>query len=381
MGRGVDKPKAYILYSRLFELDGSGMTVGGIQTYLLNLAKIFEEKKYDTVIIQQANNDFVTEYNGLTIKGFKIKSNHIGKGLFSRIHSVLSSEDIVVWGTDAISCKTNHKRTIGIQHGIAFDYYPLEEKKRRIALSLGFGKLVKYLQRYKARLYFKNSTYKVCVDYNFLNWYRTFCLPGQDKNIWTIPNFAERSTFKSREININDIRIVFARRFQRKRGIEIFIQASKILLEKHKNISICFAGEGPYEDLITKELSEHIEKITITKYASEDSLKFHSQFNIAVIPTLGSEGTSLSLLEAMSSGLAVIATNVGGMTNIILDKFNGLMISPAAEDIVNSLEDLIIHPDLIQKLGENAKISVDDSFSLHLWKEKWLNVINHVEKF
>ncbi|WP_420491566.1 glycosyltransferase [Neobacillus drentensis] len=53
---------------------------------------------------------------------------------------------------------------------------------------------------------------------------------------------------------------------------------------------------------------------------------------------LGSEGTSLSLLEAMAAKCAEIATNVGGMTNIILDNYNGLIINPDESELYLALE-------------------------------------------
>ena len=50
--------------------------------------------------------------------------------------------------------------------------------------------------------------------------------------------------------------------------------------------------------------------------------------DIVLIPTKAAEGTSLSCLEAMASGRAVIAGCVGGLSDLIVDGYNGLLLRP-----------------------------------------------------
>ncbi|MGR4357642.1 glycosyltransferase [Escherichia coli] len=83
---------------------------------------------------------------------------------------------------------------------------------------------------------------------------------------------------------------------------------------------------GPEQYLVDELKKEYPNSVYQTSYKSEDSIHFHQQYDIAIVPSIGSEGTSLSLLEAMSAKCLVIATDIGGMTNIILDGFNGRMI-------------------------------------------------------
>lgn len=54
-------------------------------------------------------------------------------------------------------------------------------------------------------------------------------------------------------------------------------------------------------------------------------------------------GTSLSLFEAMVARCAIVCTNVGGTTNIVLDGFNGFMVRPVADEIREAIEELIIN--------------------------------------
>ena len=299
------------------------------------------------------------------------------KRLYQRIKKELTEIDILIWGLDRNAVKVEHERTISIQHGIPFDYYPEEEKTRKKMLDLGLGLTFKMVQRYMARKCFERSKYKVCVDYNFWNWYRTFCLPKDEKNIFVIPNFTEIGEVGTKGNYSGKIRIVFARRFVRMRGIEVFIDVMK---HYGNNKDICFtcAGEGPYLKII-EELASKQDNIEITKYSPENSLKFHSQFDIAIVPTIASEGTSLSLLEAMAAGNAVIATCVGGMTNIILDGYNGLFVRPgSADEIIKAIDKLIKDRRYLNYLAENAYNTVNSSFSFEKWRERWGVLLNKI---
>ena len=115
-------------------------------------------------------------------------------------------------------------------------------------------------------------------------------------------------------------------------------------------------------------------------YSPEESLTIHQCHDIAVVPTCGSEGTSLSLLEAMAAGCAVIASNVGGMTNIILDGYNGLMISPDVDELAMALLRLIDDIALRTRIAQKGRETVIESFSFEKWKTKWLQLIEEISK-
>ena len=78
----------------------------------------------------------------------------------------------------------------------------------------------------------------------------------------------------------------------------------------------------------------------------------------------------------MSAHCAVICTNIGGMTNIVLDGFNGLMVSPNQDDLFKALCLLIENHELRKLISENGYNTVCASFSLKKWQEKWTDVLN-----
>ena len=81
-------------------------------------------------------------------------------------------------------------------------------------------------------------------------------------------------------------------------------------------------------------------------------------------------------MEAMAAGCATICTNVGGMTNIVIDQYNGLMVSPEASSLYEALVDLITDENKRKQIANNAKEIVEKAFSYDLWEKRWIEIIN-----
>lgn len=369
--------KVFIIYSKFLTRDGSSVTIGGIQTYIKMLSEVVTELNMVPIIYQYADKPFEINYNNITVKGIYVKDSwsqsRKKKELFNSCKKQYNSEkDIIIFATDSMVVKNNLKRVIGIQHGISWDI--LETKKQSNLKNMLFiYKRATHALKIINRM--KYLSILVAVDYNFLNWYRTQ-VSNPNVDIKVIPNCTTVSNFEKRKSN--NINIIFARRFFEYRGTKLFAKAIQKVLMNFDNVYVTFAGSGPDEKYL-KQTFEGNSKVNFITYNSEDSLKLHKNYQIAVVPTIGSEGTSLSLLEAMSAKCAVIATNVGGMSNIILDNFNGLLINPTENELYNAIEKLVLNEKLRNKLSENAFMTVSQAFSKELWKRKWIEVLSEIK--
>lgn len=370
--------KSYIIFQHIYDYDGERKLIGGIETYLQALAQVLIDNDIQPIVIQQGNKQFEKEDNGLLVRAYPVTSKKCSEELYKFIENEIKDEDLLIWGLDRDSIRTKHSRTISIQHGIPFDYYPIENQRRKAYIKWHLGEAFKWYQRLMAKKTFENAKYKVCVDYNFWNWYRTFCLPGEEENIFVIPNYAVVLPNYNRTFNVQEpLRVVFARRFVRMRGIEVYMDVVNHF-KNDSQVEFTFAGEGPYMPQI-EVLAKQQKNVKITKYNSGEAVKFHLKYDVAIVPSIASEGTSLSLLEAMSAGNAVIATCVGGMTNIVLDGYNGLFVRPNnSEDIISSIHALIENRELLRMLSVNAHETVAKAFSYENWKDKWSRVISIV---
>ena len=211
----------------------------------------------------------------------------------------------------------------------------------------------------------------ICVDYNFLNWYRTQ-VNYVAAYTQVIPNYTRVAS--RQEKPMDDIHIIFARRLFEYRGTRVFTAAVKRILDEYKQVTVTIAGSGPDEEWMREQLSGY-GTVEFIYYESQDSLRIHQDKHIAVVPTIGSEGTSLSLLEAMAAGCAVVCTNIGGMTNIVIDGYNGLMVSPDEESIYRAIKKLVDDEQFRYQLADKAYETACQGFSYEKWKTKWETTI------
>lgn len=370
--------KVFIIYTSFFKQDGQELNIGGIETYIQNLIPIFNALGYETIVIQKANFDFEKEYEKTKVIGVQCKNKKYQNDLYKKCRSLIDAEnDILLFANDLLNVKNDVKKSISIQHGIYWDKPTFSSNKLYHITLINFLKKAK--GSYKIIKWTTLTKRIVCVDYNYLNWYRSvYAYKEPNKKITPILNFTNIPIYNAnKQLDDEVIKIIFARRFCDYRGTRIFAEAIDKILTAYQNIEVTIAGEGPDESYLRQKLGKH-NNVSFLKYLSSETLQIHKDKHIAVIPTLGSEGTSLSLLEAMASNCAVICTNVGGMTNIVLDHYNGLMIDPNSKDLFDSLCELIENKSLRMNIAKNAYESARETFSLSRWQRQWKKLIEEV---
>ncbi|RRN69921.1 glycosyltransferase [Peribacillus simplex] len=373
----------HIINKNFLDTSEYKLTIGGIQTYICTLLNLIKKKEKQAIVYQFSDHDFKRDYLGFTVigvnvnveKNFRKKKKLLYKKCMSKFNTY---SDTLLFADDAMIVKNNVQRSLAIQHGITWDVAQENKTNDFLNKVYIFKKAIKSFRRISKIHQVRKL---VCVDYNFVNWYRTQ-VAHSNIPLVVIPNSTPSnmsgslSEWKDED---DTIKIIFARRFVKIRGTEIFASSIEKILKKYKNVKVTIAGEGPEEKHFKKMFSDN-QNVNITKYNSSESIEIHCKHDIAVIPTIGSEGTSFSLLEAMASKCAVIATNVGGITNILIDNYNGLLINPSEEELSEAIENLIENKELREKLAIKAHDTVTKAFSRELWEEKWSKVFEDIAK-
>lgn len=372
----------HIIYSNFADIEKKEIYIGGIQNYIKSLNDILIKKSYKVEIYQLAQRTEKDLIDGININSYCAESGNLVskiKKMFNYFCPRFSKKDIIIWGTDTIGFKTSFKNVIAIQHGITFDlmYYNGLNKFWRNDFC---GHIFKQLQCYKARRNFKKYENVVCVDYNYVNWIRTQLPRNITDKAVVIPNYANKNSTDN-FINLKDnkeLKILFARRFSFERGSEIMLELIPMILDKYPSVRFTLCGDGPYKDKFEDKFKNN-KNVTITKFKVGEGDKFNLSHDVTLIPTYGSEGTSFSLLEGMACGTIPIASNVGGMTNILIDGFNGFLVNPKAIDFFKSIENIILmNREQTKVLSENAKSTLELGFSKEIWETRWLH---YIEKF
>ncbi len=162
------------------------------------------------------------------------------------------------------------------------------------------------------------------------------------------------------------------------------LKAPEVLLKAYSSLSIdvklrtclVFAGDGP----LRKELESKYNSDSIIFLGRVPNDKVCELFTIADFYCIPSwfEGTSVSLLEAMSKECCCIGTNVQGINNMIKDNDTGLLF-PKDDDAVLAkvLERVIVDDELATRLGSNAKEFYEKNYSYTTHISQVLEFLNY----
>ncbi len=135
--------------------------------------------------------------------------------------------------------------------------------------------------------------------------------------------------------------VLTVRRIVYKNGIDTLIESAKKAIKKNPNLVFLVVGKGPDFEKV-KEKIEQLEmqkNFRLTGFVSDEDLPFY--YNAAdffVLPSKSGEGLPLVALEAMACGVPVIATNVGGTSEVMKEDY-GKLVPP---DSPNSLAEAIV---------------------------------------
>lgn len=148
-------------------------------------------------------------------------------------------------------------------------------------------------------------------------------------NVFYVPNFIDKPTLENKYISEHIENVCFVGRVEKRKGIQELLNAAKVLPEIHFNII------GPIEDKNFKNI--YIPNVKF--WGSVDNKEIFGvlkEMDVYILPSY-SEGFPLGVLEAMSCGVPVIASDVGAIKDMLGEK-GGLIIKPkSSDDIISSL--------------------------------------------
>lgn len=175
------------------------------------------------------------------------------------------------------------------------------------------------------------------------------------------------------QIDSDEFILLCPRRLTAKNGVIYAASMCTYLKEAHPDLKfqLVFAGDGENKSKIMEiicknKLERTIKLLGDVKHENMRSLYLIS--DIVLIPSVPSEGvieaTSLSALEAMASGVSVIASNIGGLAELISDGHTGLLVEPAdPKAIAEAISKLIYDDKLKSQLESQATEYVRNNHS------------------
>ena len=172
-------------------------------------------------------------------------------------------------------------------------------------------------------------------------------------------------------VSPQDLVIGAVGRLSKTKGFHHLLEAIALLRQRQLEPKLLIAGTGPEEQALRAQAAdlELGTQVRLLGYHA-DLQSFYSALDIFALTSLA-EGSPNALLEAMASGCAVIATAVGGVTDIVGHEANGLLLPPSNPEVLaDRLQSLIENRGARHRLGQAARETIETRFSLQRMVEQ-----------
>jgi polysaccharide pyruvyl transferase CsaB len=352
-------PGVRVLTPAFFDARGEKVFRGGAERYLVELGKVVRALGHPIEVFQLAQGEpWTREVDGLRVHGLPARDYTLLER--AALTATGTRPDLTVHLAFYTAGPDTQAPALGVSHGVYWDD-PGSQSPSQFRW-----------HREHVLAAVEHLSGMVSVDTNTINWVGATSARLAGKIVY-VPNFVDLEDFRpvprpegSRTV------FLFPRRLVEARGFWLVAEILPRLLARHPEIKFHFVGDaaGPEEDEVRRLVALDPERVRWTSLPPERMPEAYRAADVVLIPTLWSEGTSLSCLEAQASGRAVIATRVGGLPDLVLPGYNGLLIEPNAAALEAAIERLASDPGLRARLAEKGLETVQ-GFGIGRWRESW----------
>jgi glycosyltransferase involved in cell wall biosynthesis len=144
--------------------------------------------------------------------------------------------------------------------------------------------------------------------------------------------------------------VAFAGFMVNRKGVRTLLEVAR----QNNGIPFCLAGEGPDLDAFKSAAPANVR--FLGGLNNKDMQKFYSQARVVVVPSEWYEMCPLVISEAMSHGIPVVASRIGGIPELVDDGATGLLFEPSdINDLADKIHTLWNAPELCRRLGANGR--------------------------
>jgi glycosyltransferase involved in cell wall biosynthesis len=161
-------------------------------------------------------------------------------------------------------------------------------------------------------------------------------------------------------------RLLFVARLTELKGVSVLLEALAAVIKAHPGTQLTIIGDGPGRDRfeqLTRDLGLD-QAVTFAGYLSQTEVTEHlAGTDVFVLPSYA-EGVPVTLMEALGSGVPVVATQVGGVSELVKHGHNGFIVRPGDPDeLAERVCQLLAEPELRQQFGAAGRALVAEEFA------------------
>ena len=163
------------------------------------------------------------------------------------------------------------------------------------------------------------------------------------------------------------------------KGLNFLLRAIPGLLKRFPGLQVLLVGDGPARaDLVRLAYKLGIADRVIVSHPVEDTRVPLAALSVFVIPSL-QEGFGLSAAEAMAAGVPVVASGIGGLSQIVEHGRTGLLVPPGdADSLREAVDQLLADSQRRREFAEAGRRSVKERFDLRRMVGQVEQVYRHV---
>jgi len=368
---------------------------GGAQKYVYELACEAKERGFEVSVAVGGNGILIQKLKKSGILVYPLKSLSRDINLFSEIKSFFEIIDLLkkirpdilhvnsskAGGTGALAGRIcGVPEIIFTIHGWAFN-------EDRSWLSKLIIKKIYWIIIFLSHTsiavseHTKNQARK--IPFSFLIKNKIIVIHNGIKNITFLERDYVRNFFQEKfNIGKEDFIVGTLAELHPIKGLEFLIKSAKILNEQsknvdeeNKNLKVLIFGEGQEKTKLEKDIFDlSLQNKVILGGFLENGSQYLKGFDILILPSL-SEALPLCLIEAGQAEIPVIATNVGGIPEIIENKKTGLLIEPKNEMMLTeAIKFFTDNKSSANEMASNLKNKIDTDFNINNFYLETFNV-------
>lgn len=172
--------------------------------------------------------------------------------------------------------------------------------------------------------------------------------------------------------------VVCAARMVREKGVDVLIDAFEDVVRKIPGASLIVAGDGPDRaSLVRRARDRGLDRhVTFHGRLSPDEMarRFSGAW-VQVVPSRWPEPFGMVAAEAMMRGCAVVASDAGGLREVVLDGSTGVLVPPGdANRLSRALRTVLQDPDLADRMGREGRARALREFDVEVQVDRFVEI-------